>query len=465
MKKVSLFLGILVAGGVAWAASSPQAPAKAEPVRNVIWLIGDGMGPELMGFFMQGVRQGHLSGYPDATSALEQFLQEGEQGLYFNHTQATVVTDSAASATQMATGALSLPERIGMDEKGQAVPTLLEMAQQKGKAIGIISDTYVTDATPAGFTAHTLSRKDKMEIARQQLALQADVILGGGRKYFTTGENKKLLDQARQQGYQVVHHKKGMSKVRSGKLLGLFAEQSLPMSVEMYAHAQVPSLAEMTQKAVALLEQNPNGFVLMVEAGKIDWAAHAQDAGAVLAEMKVLDKTLDFIHRYAKEHPDTLVYVNADHDTGMGAFAYQVLNAEQAARKTEEGEVLYDGDTYYGTFDTYALLEKQKRSFYYVAKELSQIPVEKRTAATLQKRLSAAAGYPLDITAFENLQDIPGLFKQLNDKYGISWATPNHSAAMLIGVAYGPYQELFKGVYHNTDILPKLKTALGWREE
>ena len=342
---------------------------------------------------------------------------------------------------------------------------MLEIAKQKGKAIGIVSDAYVTDATPAGFTSHTVSRRQKMDIARQQIALEPEVILGGGEKYFTSGENKKLFSQARKQGYQTPRNKKEMAKIRSGKILGLFAQQALPMAVEMPAHPQVPQLAEMMQKAVELLEQNPQGFVLMVEAGKIDWAAHANDAGAVLAEMKVLDQTLAFVRRYADEHPGTLVYLNADHDTGLGTFTYQVLNEQQAARRTEQGEVLYDGNTFYGTFNTYALLEKQTRSLYYVEKELKEIPAEKRTPALLQKRLSAAVGYPLDINSFENIQDIPGLFKQLNDKYGISWATDNHSASVLIGVAYGPYQELFKGIYHNTDILPKMKTALGFRED
>ena len=96
MKKLSvLFLFI---GCVCGAFATPTE-ASREPVRNVIWVIADGMGPELMGFFMQGARQGMLSGYPERTSALEQLLQDAQQGMYFNYTHDTVVTDSAASAT------------------------------------------------------------------------------------------------------------------------------------------------------------------------------------------------------------------------------------------------------------------------------------------------------------------------------------------------------------------------------
>lgn len=455
-----IVLCVSMCGGLA--AAPLQTPA---PARNLVWVIGDGMGPELMGFFMQGAREGALSDYPQRTSALEQLIADGEQGLFFTNTQDTVVTDSAAAATQMATGYRTLPDRIGTDAQGRPLTTLLEIAQQKGKSIGVISDVYVTDATPAAFTAHADSRRQKMQIARQQLALNADVILGGGKKYFSTEQNKNLLTQARQAGYQVVQDKKALSRLSSGKILGLFADKAMPMAVEMHNYPKMPSLAEMTQKALEVLSQNPEGFILIVEAGKIDWAAHANDAGATLAEMKVLDKTLALVRAYADAHPDTLVYLNADHDTGLGAFVYQVLNQEKSARKTEQGEVLYDGNTVYGLFKTYALLEKQRRSLYYVEKELQQLPPQERTPKRLQKRLSQAVGYPIDITEFEQLDNIPGLFRQLNEKYGLAWATQTHSASPLIGVAYGPQQTLFKGVYHNTGILPKLKTALGWSEE
>jgi len=441
-------------------------PAAAQPpVKNIIWVIGDGLGPELMGFLMQGARVGALAQYPAKTTALEQLLQDGTQGMFFNHTHGSIVTDSAAAATQMATGAWSLPDRIGVDDEGRSVPTLLELARKQGKAIGVVTDSYVTDATPAGFTAHVLSRRQKAEIARQQVALAPEVLLGGGKTYFSAGENKNLLAKARKQGYQTVYNKKSLAAIHAGPVLGLFADKNLPMAVEMHNYPNVPTLAEMTQKALEILAQDPDGFILVVEAGKIDWAAHANDAGGTLAELNVLDETLSLVRTYADSHPDTLVYLNADHDTGLGAFVYQVLNKERAARKTEQGEVLYDGKTYYGSFDTYALLQKQRRCLYYLEEELKKLPPEKLTPSLVQKRLRAALGYPVDITAFDNLQDVPGIFKQLNTQYGLAWATQTHSSAMLLGVAYGAHQELFKGVYHNTEILPRLKTALGWSEE
>ena len=435
------------------------------PAKNLVWIIADGMGPELMGFLMEGARSGVMRDYKKDVSAMEHLIRDGEQGLFFNNTQDTIVTDSAAAATQMATGRWSLPGYIGVDYQGNSAENLLELAKQKGKAIGVVSDAYVTDATPAGFTAHAQNRRDKTEIARQQLVLEPEVILGGGKKYFSGENNENLLAKAAEQGYQVVFDKKSLAKVHRGRVLGLFADKGMPMAVETYAYPKTPDLTEMTQKALELLAQDEDGFVLIVEAGKLDWAAHANDAGATLAELKLLDKVIASVRKFADKHPETLMYLNADHDTGLGAFVYQNLDNAGVARKTQQGEVLYKGDVFYGNSATYAKLEKQRRSLYLVEQEMKKLPAEKLTPAFVQKQLSRALGYQVDISEFENLTDVHGLFKQINEQYGFAWATQAHASSVLIGVAYGPGQEQFKGVYHNTEILPKLKNILNFNED
>lgn len=437
----------------------------AGDVKNVIWVIGDGMGPEAMGFFMQGVRYANLEEYPEKVSHLERLMNGGTWGLFFNNTYDTVVTDSAASATQMATGKFSRPEFIGMDYNSQAAETLLEAARKQGKAVGVITDTYVTDATPAGFTAHVQNRNQKMEIARQLIDFGPEVILGGGLQYFNTGENKKLLRDAKKKGYRVALNKKDLSKIKSGKVLGLFADQAIPMSLELDMYPQIPTLTEQTQKAVELLSKNENGFVLVVEAGKIDWAGHANDAGAWFHEMKTLDNLLGYLKSYADANGDTLIYLNADHDTGLGAFTYRHLGKQKAMEKTAQGEVLYGGDVDYASFETFRQFAKQKRSLYNLEKELQKMPAEKLTPEYLQERLTEAMGFAVDISRFENPSDVSGLFKQLNESRGLVWATPSHSSLPVLSVAYGEEADEFSGVYHNTDILPRMKSALGWNAD
>ncbi len=437
----------------------------AGDVRNVIWIIGDGMGPEAMGFFMQGVRYAGLEEYPEKVSNLEILMNNGEWGLFFNNTYDTLVTDSAASATQMATGKMSRPEFIGLDYNSQPAETLLELARKEGKAVGVITDTYVADATPAGFTAHAQNRNQKMEIARQIVDFAPEVVMGGGLKYFTTGENKKLLRQAKKKGYRVALDKKDMAAIKSGKILGLFAKESIPMSLELDQYPKIPTLTEQTQKAVELLSKNENGFVLIVEAGKIDWAGHANDAGAWFHEMKALDDLLGYVKGYADKNGQTLVYLNADHDTGLGAFTYRHLGKEKAMKKTAQGEVLYGGDVDYASFETFRQFAKQKKSLYNLELELKKMPAAQLTPEYLQKRLTEAMGFEVDIAQFENLTDVSGLFKQLNESRGLVWATPSHSSLPVLSVAYGQQANAFTGVYHNTDILSRMGAVLGWGAE
>ena len=181
--------------------------------------------------------------------------------------------------------------------------------------------------------------------------------------------------------------------------------------------------------------------------------------------MKVLDELLGYLTAYADKNGETLVYLNADHDTGLGAFAYRHVGKEKAAAKTAQGEVLYGGDADYASFETFRQFAKQKRSLYNLEMELKKMPAAKLTPEYLQQRLSEAMGYEVDISQFENLSDVSGLFAQLNESRGLVWATINHSSLPILSVAYGPEADEFTGVYHNTDILPRMKNVLGWSDK
>lgn len=450
MKRLVCVLVCLVSSGVLWSA----------PVKNVIWVIGDGMGPEILGFWMQGAHYAQLKKVP--LSHTEKLINHSTMGLYFNNTYDTIVTDSAASATQMATGQLSRPLFIGMDYRKKSVPNLLEMAREHGKAVGVVTDAYVTDATPAGFTAHVEARQQHNEIAAQQIKFGPEVILGGGLKYFNRDENKDLLQVAQQKGYQIVQDKEQLAQVKKGKVLGLFADKGMPLAVEMHDYPTLPSLTDMARSAITLLEQDKDGFVLMVEAGKIDWAAHANDPGAVWAEMKAFDALIGFLVEYVDKHPQTLLYINADHDTGLGAFTYRHVGKEKAKQLAAQGEMLYGGDTDYASFKAYEAFDKQQRSLDSTFKLLKKVPPEKRTKKLLQQSLSGALGYPVDMDQFADWTDLEGVFKQLNSRWGMSYATRSHSAAPLLSIAYGTGAQAFGGVYHNTEILPRLRTVLEW---
>ena len=433
--------------------------------KNIIWVIGDGMGLDSIGFFTQGVRYGHLPQYEGKEiSDLENLLNHSVWGLFFNNTYDTLVTDSAAAATQMATGAWSRPKMVGLDYDGQPVKTLLEEAREKGKAVGLISDAYVTDATPAAFVAHVKKRENRYEIARQLVSFGPDVVLGGGLKYFTENENKTLLAQARQQGYHIAQTRSDLAKINEGKVLGLFAEQALPLTIEMNQSPEIPTLLEQTTKALSLLEQQKTGFILLVEVGKIDWAAHANDAGALFQEMQVMDALAGYLKNYIDAHPDTLLYINADHDTGLVGFQYRHLKSAQVHTEIERGKKLYGGDKDYASFDVYQQFVKQKHCLYYVEKELKAMAPKSRTRKVIAQKLSDALGYEVDMSQFTDLTDISGIFKTLNTNRGLVFATENHTSLPILSIAYGAGAESFGGVYHNTDILSRMQQVLNWRK-
>jgi len=272
------------------------------------------------------------------------------------------VTDSAASATAWATGTKSYNGAIGVDVNGQDQTTLLELAKAAGKATGNVSTAELQDATPAALMAHVTSRKcygpektselcptnaleqgGKGSITEQMLLTRPDVLLGGGAKSFNevakAGDykGKTLYEQAQARGYQLAENLDALNAVQQATqqqpLLGLFAPGNMPVrwqgpkasyhgnidkpvvtcEVNQDRPASVPTLAQMTTKAIDLLSKNEKGFFLQVEGASIDKQDHAANPCGQIGETVDLDEAVQVALAYAREHGDTLVVVTADH--------------------------------------------------------------------------------------------------------------------------------------------------------
>jgi alkaline phosphatase len=234
------------------------------------------------------------------------------------------ITDSAAGGTAIATGVKTNNGKIGQDPDGNPLTTILERAQAKGMAVGLVTTVQMAHATPASFAAHVPDRNKMAEIASQMvLTTEVDVLLGGGEDEFlpTTatgcypeaGEGSDdLIAEATAAGYTYVCDATAFAAVdptSTTRLLGLFADEEMPRPFS-------PSLAEMTQKAIDILSQDPDGFFLMVEGGQIDWASHSNNAGYVISDTVGLDEAIAVAQAYASTISNTLVIVTADHETG-----------------------------------------------------------------------------------------------------------------------------------------------------
>ncbi|MGY8872474.1 MAG: alkaline phosphatase [Pseudomonadales bacterium] len=389
-------------------------------IKNVIVVIGDGMGPQQIGLLNSYVKHAPNSIYKDKNrrSAWESLAKDGVLGLAYTDAANVLVTDSAASATQFASGKMSGSEMVGTDLDGHATETMLEIAAKMGKSTGLITDTRVTHATPAGFAAHQTHRSKENEIAVDILNNKVDVLLGGGiRHWIPKGANDKssnvhaqlkditggnvrikskrkdernLLEEAQEQGYQLAFTKEQLKASAGDKLLGLFSYSQTLNGIEesmtgSSADRTVPTLREMTEKAVSILERNDEGFFMMVESGLIDWAAHDNDTGYMLHEMLKMDGVVEYLYEWAKDRDDTLIIVTADHETGGFGFSYSRSNLPEG--RDLPGEV-FEGSTFkpnfnFGSYDILDKIYQQTASYVDIFSLFDALPAVEQTPAAL----------------------------------------------------------------------------------
>lgn len=347
--------------------ASLRASLSDKPAKNVILLIGDGMGDSEI-TAARNYAQG-AGGFFKGLDALPLTGQYTHYALDKSSHKPDYVTDSAASATAWSTGVKTYNGALGVDVNGKPHPTLLELAKKAGYATGNVSTAEIQDATPAALVAHVASRKcygpqatrencpaQALEnggpgsITEQMLNARPDVTLGGGAKTFSetasAGEwqGKTLLEQAQLRGYQVVNDAAALEAVtvasQQQPLLGLFASANMPVrwegpkasyrgsldkppvtcNINPQRTASTPTLAQMTKKAIALLSHNEKGFFLQVEGASIDKQDHAANPCGHIGETVDLDEAVQEALAFARTEGNTLVVVTADH-----AHASQIL--------------------------------------------------------------------------------------------------------------------------------------------
>lgn len=281
-------------------------------VENVILLIGDGMG-------LAQVNAARISAY-GADGKLNMHKMP-VSGLCITHSANSLVTDSAAAATAMATGYKTDNSKLSVDPDGKKLVTIMEAAKAKGLFTGLVATKSITDATPAAFASHVESRNQHENIAEQILKNNINVIFGGGSDYFLPyskggirSDGKDLLSEAEKKGYTVIKYKDEVKSVKRGNAIGLFAMNNMAMTPG--GNDLEPSLEEMTKKAIELLEQEKNGFFLMVEGSQIDTACHGGDNQGTYDQVLDFDKAVKAAVDFAEKDGNTLVVVVADHETG-----------------------------------------------------------------------------------------------------------------------------------------------------
>ncbi len=273
---------------------------KADKPKNIILLIGDGMGVSQV-FAGLTANKGHL------------FIENCKY-IGFSKTQSAdaYITDSAAGGTALSTGVKTYNGAIGVDVNKNPVKTILEEASENGLSTGLVSTSAITHATPASFIAHQAGRGSYEDIAADFLKTNIDVFIGGGLDHFTKrADGRNLVEELKQKDYQVETDLKKIKQVKSGKLAGLTAGVH---NGRMSERGDMLPVA--TETALEILDNNKKGFFLMIEGSQIDWGGHAGSTIYVVEDMLDFDQVIGKALEFAAKDKKTLVLVTADHETG-----------------------------------------------------------------------------------------------------------------------------------------------------
>jgi len=488
-------LVLLVGTASAFAAGVPET-RKTGPVHNeyagpiakyVFVFIGDGMGlPQVSGTEILAGAMKYSS--PNAPRTLT-FTQFPAQGITTTHDATSFIPDSASTGTSIASGHKTLSGVVGMDTtKTRSYTSIAQQAKAKGMKVGVVSSVSIEHATPAAFYASVPSRGMMYEIALQLVDSGFDYF-GGGSVTDPDGKRSKMenkpgnvFDLARRNGYTVTTSREEFNRLRpgAGKVWAVTEKpaDAMAMLYELDRPADTLSLADFTQKGIELLD-NPNGFFLVVEGGKIDWACHANDALSAIRDVQAFDEAVRRAVAFAQRRPDeTLIVVTGDHEcggmtigfagTGYNSnttlllnqkISYVAFDAELAAFKkqyprasAEQVFPLINEHFGFAAADGgrgMDLSDYEKQLLTAAFAETMKDP-KARTGGEQAKILYG--GYePLTVT----------LTHILNNKAGIGWTSYSHTGIPVPTYAMGLGQDLFDGYYDNTDIYRKLAAVMG----
>lgn len=433
---VAMGAGLILGTGAGWGqtadAGKPDWAGKGKPehagpkekVENVIYMIPDGFNAD----YATNYRW-----YKGEDAVWDEHLK----GMHQTYSEDSRVTDSAAAGTAMASGVKTTNGTVGLDEEGNEVETILEASEKDGKSTGLVATSTITHATPAVFASHVESRDNEAEIARQMLANDVDVMLGGGENFFLPesegGEQEEnLLEQAEDEGYTNVDTREGLMEsddidVEEGeKLLGLFADGPLAPEIDRDGTEQ-PSLSEMTERSIDVLEEDKDGFFLMVEGSQIDWAGHANDPTWAMKDTEAFEKAVEEAIAFAEEDGNTLVVVAGDHETGgmtAGANGEYDTKPEVVKDVTATGEAM-------------ASELNEDRS------NVEEV-VESHTPFDLTEE---------DVQTIQEAEDAPTAINHyISDQALVGWTSSAHTGVDIPVYAYGPQSDAFSGLIENTDL-------------
>ncbi|WP_137791894.1 alkaline phosphatase [Bacillus sp. E(2018)] len=348
-------------------------------------------------------------------------------GMVKTSSASSEITDSAAAASAYATGFKTSNGRISTSPTGENLKTIVEAIEEEGKkSTGLVATSNITHATPASFASHAPARADEVTLAPQLIENDVDVLFGGGRKYF----DDSLIDLAKQKGYHYLTSKDELNNLGAQKkVLGLFTEDKMASELDRDL-TEEPSLAEMSEKAINILNKNKKGFFLMIEGSQIDEAGHYHDAAWAMKDIEAFEEALSRVLKFAKKDQNTLVIVVGDHDTGgmsVGGYNKFGSNVEMLRNVIATGDYME-----------------------------SQLTEDRSNTSQVLKQYADIDLTESEITRIKSATDPSNEINSIiSERSLVGWITYGHTGVDVPLYAYGPNIHSFKGLLDNTQ-LPKL---------
>ncbi|WP_439743081.1 alkaline phosphatase [Bacillus pseudomycoides] len=433
-----------------------EAKKTGQQPKNVIMMVMDGTSSSAVTL---------ARWYKGAPLALDQIVSGGVR----TYSAESAITDSAPAATALATGNKSnssyvgvLPsvvnspglEQIKEEDKFRPVANVLEGAERSGRATGIIATSEIQHATPAGFSAHHVIRKNFEVIGEQQVYQNIEVVLGGGKAVLQPAassgirqDNEDLIKVIQDKGYDFVETKDALLNSKFDKIWGSFSNTALAFDMDREAtNPEQPTLSQMTRKAIQTLSKDKDGFFLFVEGSKPDWAAHANDPIGMISDVLAFDAAVAEALAFAKKDGNTMVIALADH----GNSGISIGNAG-----TTKG---------YDTTPVSAYIDPLKKA------KMTLEGATNKLKDDLSNIKEVAALYGLDnltddekekLKAAQKKADVgPILTKLLANRANIGFTTGGHTGEDVFLYSYGPQKPY--GFVQNTDIAKTMAKAMGF---
>lgn len=451
--KTSALSTLLFGSGIAMAGGCNAINQKGR-TKNIIFMVSDGMSSGTLQMADTYLRR--LEGRPSNWIKLleENVLNRGLMDMASaNH----IVTDSAAASASWGCGHRVNNGSINIGPDGTHHIPIQSVFRDAGKSVGLVTTTEITHATPAGFAVNVENRGQGEDIAVQYLEREVDLLLGGAHIHLSVDsreDKRDLYSEFQDAGYTISRNKTDLlnGSAEEGKILGIFANGHLPYTLDHINTPEllesVPTLSEMTDLAIRNLSSNSNGFLLQVEGGRVDHAAHGNDVGGLVFDQIAFDEAIGVAMNFARQRDDTLVIITTDHGNANPGFS--------SAPDSQ--------------FDH---LQRFRHTNTWIRSELNR----DSSIRAIRERIEYATGYEVPQDQAEDfLASMKGDFRATYNRMSgpssvlgqilanytdVNWVSGSHTADYVELASYGPGSEAINGFVVNTELFDVMTQAAG----